>query len=493
MTGRLAAKASGWTALGNGSQQIVSFLVFIYLARVLTPAEFGLMALAAALVDLMTVFGRFGQVEALMQKGDVEKAPCSTSFWLICAIGVLLLALLAAIAQPFADLFGEPGVALLLLMLAPVPLLQNLGQVHEAFMRSAFSYRQLAARNAGATLASGVASVIAAAAGYGVYALVVQKLVFAIAYSLLVWASWRWRPRLEFSAADAWRLLRIGFDVMLANLLNMLNPRIVDLMVGWFLGVVTLGYLRIAWRLFDLSQQLIIQPVSLVAISSLTRFGGNRRALAKSFLRHLGMLSLVAVPALAGIGILADDAIRLAAGPQWGMSAPMLAILTLAAAALPVSFLFPPAMLAAGRTDAIRRLALLQIVVTTASMAVAVRYGIHAVLLVHVARVYLFAAINVQILRGALELRLPEILGGIAPPVVATAAMVPAVLWVQGEALRAAHPLAGIAAAVAIGALVYLAVLLAGGGLGLWRAYLTDKIALLRGAVGPARERLADE
>lgn len=475
-----ALRASLWTVTGNSGQQIVAFLVFVYLARVLTPAEFGLMALAAALVDLMTVFGRFGQVEALLQRGRMSRVACSTSFWLLLAIGIAILLVLATMAQPFAKLFGEPQVATLLLVLAPVPLLQNLGQVHEAQLRRRFDYRGLAVRNTGATLISGAASIAVAAAGYGVYALVAQKLVFAAAYSILVMIAFRWRPNLLFSGSDARRLLRVGFDVVVANLINILNPRILDIAVGYYLGVVALGYLRIAWRLFDLAQQLVIQPVSLVAITSLTAHGGDPTAVGRSFLQYLRMLSLVAIPAFVGVGLLADDAIRLAAGPQWAESAPLLALLSLSAAAMPLNFLFPPAMIGAGRTLTIRRLALAQTVVTAGSVLVAVHYGLVAVMLAHVARVYLFAGINSVHLRRTLGIGWADVLRVLAPPVCAATVMAGAVAAIQRFVLPEADPLITIAALGTAGLVVYLATILAGGVVHIWRDYPRDIIHLLR-------------
>lgn len=486
MLRHLALRASVWTVLGNGGQQIVAFLVFVYLARVLSPAEFGLMALAAALIDLLTVSGRFGQVEALLQRGRMGRVACSTSFWLLLAIGTATLLAVLAVAHPFAALFGEPQVAWLLLLLAPVPLVQNLGQVHEAKLRRRFDYRGLAMRNTGATLLSGAASVAVAAAGLGVYALVAQKLVFAVAYSLLVVLACRWRPHFLFSLRDARRLLRVGFDVVVANLINMLNPRIVDVAVGYFLGVVVLGYLRIAWRLFDLAQQLVIQPVSTVAISSLTGFGGDPVAVGRSFLRYLRALSLIAVPAFVGIGILAEDAIRLAAGPQWAASAPLLSVLSLTAAAVPLNFLFPPAMIGAGHTLTIRRLALAQVLVTAATMLVAVRYGIVAVMLFHVARVYLFAGLNGRYLRRALGIGWGDLLRALLPPICAASVMAGAVIGLQRVFLPDADPMTAIAALGLAGIAVYLATILAGGAARIWRNYLHDVVGLFR---NPAPER----
>lgn len=476
--------SSLWMLAGNGGQQIIGFAVFAYLAHTLAVADFGLMALAAAVIDLLTVFGRFGQVEALMQKGRIEERPASTSFWLLCGIGLALMLAIAAIAAPLAAAFGEPKIFDMLLIMSVVPLLHNLGQVHEAHLRSAFSHRSLAARNFLAAVLGGVASVTAAAAGFGVYALIIQKLVFTAAYTLSVWIAFPWRPRLQFSRADAAGLSRVGFDVVAANLINMLNPRIVDFFVGYFLGVVALGYLRIAWRLFDFIIQLVIQPISNVAISSFTQLRSDRERIARSLLRYLQFLALVAFPAFIGIGLLSGDLIQVVAGSKWDESARLLAILATAAFAMPVGFLFPPAMIAVGRSDLVRWQALAQTLFVAIATFAAAQIGIVAVMIVHVARVYLFAAINASTTLRLLPIPWRDLAYRWAPP--AASALVMAVcVWTVGRALgETGGPIERLAILSCVGAMSYVLALALGDVSRLWSQYLRGIVATARDLIG---------
>lgn len=480
MAGRPALRSSLWMLAGNGGQQVIGFAVFAYLAHTLAVADFGLMALAAAVIDLLTVFGRFGQVEALMQKGRIEDRPASTSFWLLCGIGLALMLAIVMLAAPLAAAFGEPKIFDMLLIMAGVPLLHNLGQVHEAHLRSAFSYRGLAVRNFLAAVLSGVASVAAAAAGFGVYALIIQKLAFTAAYTLSVWIAFPWLPRLQFSRAEAARLSKVGFDVVTANLINMLNPRIVDLFVGYFLGVVALGYLRIAWRLFDFIIQLLIQPISNVAISSFTQWRNDRERIARSFLRYLQFLALVTFPAFIGIGLLSGDLIHVVAGPKWDQSASLLAILATASLAMPVGFLFPPAMIAVGRTDLVRWQALAQTLFVAVATVAAAQVGIVAVMIVHVARVYLFAAINMSTTLRLLPIPWRDLAYRWAPPAASTLVMA-ACVWTAGRALgEIGGPIERLAMLSCIGAVSYVITLALGDVARLWSQYLRGIVSVAR-------------
>lgn len=484
MAGRPALNSSLWMLAGNGGQQVIGFAVFAYLAHTLAIADFGLMALAAAVIDLVTVLGRFGQVEALMQRGRIEDRPASTSFWLLCGVGLVLMLAIIALAAPLAAAFGEPKIFDMLLIMSGIPLLHNLGQVHEAHLRSGFSHRSLAARNFLAAIFSGGASVVAAAAGFGVYALIIQKLVFTAAYTLSVWIAFAWRPRLQFSRADAARLSKVGFDVVAANLINMLNPRIVDFFVGYFLGVIALGYLRIAWRLFDFIIQLVIQPISNVTISSFTQLRSDHERIARSFLRYLQFLALVAFPAVIGTGLLSGDIIHVVAGPKWDESARLLAILSTAALAMPIGFLFPPTMIAIGRSDLVRWQALAQTIFVVIATFAAAQIGIVAVMVVHVTRVYLFAAINASTTLRLLPIPWRDLAYRWAPP--AASALVMAVcVWAVGRALgETGGPIERLAILSCIGAVSYVLALALGDVARLWSHYLSGIVSVARDFIG---------
>jgi O-antigen/teichoic acid export membrane protein len=376
-----------------------------------------------------------------------------------------------ALAAPISAAFGEPKVHEMLVVMSAVPLLQNLGQVNEAFLRNSFAYRGLAVRNAWAALLSGAASAAAAAAGLGVYALVIQKLVYTASYTAAVWIVLPWMPRLRFARSDAANLVKVGFDVVVANLINVLNPRIVDFFVGYFLGVVILGYLRIAWRLFDFIIQLVIQPISNVAISSLTQFHHDRDKLKESFLGYLQFLALLTAPVFIGIGLLSKDVLYLVAGPQWSDSAIPLAILSTTGLVTAFTFLFPPAMIAIGRTDVVRWQAIAQTIVVAVVTLITAQTNIVLVLIGHVARVYLFAGINACSVRRLMPLSWRDLGYRLGPPTVSTLVMVASVWAIE----HAIGPIDNHTERILIlgggGACAYFAALMLGDLFQLWPRY----------------------
>ena len=272
--------------LGNGGQLVVSLGVFLYLARVLSPADFGAMGVAAALVDMLTVFGRFGQVEALLQAGADNQRTRSTSFWILMLIGIVSLIFVASVTEPLTALTGAAVVGPVLLILAPVPLISNFGQVSEAILRRELRYSGLAIRNVLATIMGAIAAIAFAAGGYGVYALAVQKLVFTIVYTCTILIAQPWKPSWVFVIVESRRLVSTGLNVTISNTLQLANGRIVDLNIGAFLGVVSLGITRVAWRFYDFCLQLVIAPLSSVSYTLFTDAAANDEDLRRIYLQY---------------------------------------------------------------------------------------------------------------------------------------------------------------------------------------------------------------
>lgn len=389
-----ALVASLWNFAGNWGQQLSAVVIFLYLVRSLSPADFGLMALAAAAIDVMTVFGRFGQVEALMQRRFVSQRVASTSFWILVGIGTLSLVLFVAGAGLIADLLGDPRVATIILMLAPVPLIFNFTQVHEFYLRRNMQFKGIALRNVSATTIGGIAAVIAATLGYGFYALVLQKLVFTIVYAGSLAFSYRWAPSFAFSRHAASRLSRTGLDIVTANIIPMLNLRIIDVLVGTYLGVVALGFLRTAGRLYELMFQLIVSPVLAVALSALTEVKGDPERLRSTFLLYLRVALILSTPIFAAAAIMADHIILIAAGSHWEGAIVPFRLFCLGTAGLVVIYYFLPLMVSLDRTRTIRDQALFQFATTSVTTFLAAQASLFAVLVVHVVRTYLFALVN---------------------------------------------------------------------------------------------------
>lgn len=469
--GRAAFYNSLYMMVGNGGQMIASLGVFLYLARVLTPSDFGAMGLAAAIVDLLTVLGRWGQVEGLLQRGADEQRVRSTSFWLLVGIGIANLVVIVLLAQPVAWLTGTLVVAPVMLLLAAVPLIGGLGQVNEAILRHEMRYRGIAIRNVVATVTSALVAAVLATLDFGVYALAAQKLVFTIVYTLSVMVARPWLPAFTFVRGEAKRLLGTGFDVTVSNTLQMANGRIVDLCIGFFLGVVALGMTRVAWRLYDFALQLIIAPLSSVSYSLFARVRHDADALRQAYLQYVELITLIAAPIFVGVSLVSRDAIVLLAGERWEESASVLAFLSLSVLASCMSLIFSPVMVATEQTATIRRQALLQTIANVILTVAAAQISVTAVVAAYVARMYAFAFWNVLLMNRSTDVRLWAFAKRVWPIMLALCGLVAAGLatrtYAEGE-----PEVVRVLAVSAAGAVGYLGVLVLGDRLGLWRGFI---------------------
>ncbi len=488
-----ALTASLWNFLGSWGQQLASVLIFLYLIRMLDAGDFGLVALAAAVIDIMTVFGRFGQVEALMQRRKVSQATASTSFWLLTLIGLGSLALFATLAGEIGALMNDPRVAIIILILSPVPLIFNLTQVHEYFLRRNFQYKNLAFRNFLATLISGIAAVITANMGYGFYALVLQKFVFTVVYSASLAISYRWSPSFIMVRPAIARLSRSGIDVVVANIIPMVNLRIVDLLVGYYLGVVALGYLRTASRLYELMFQVIVNPILSVSMTSLTAARGNMEELRGTFILYLRIILMLSMPIFTTAAFMADDLIHLAAGSKWEGAIMPFRLFCFTTAGLSVIYLFVPLMLTVDQTRSIRNQAFFQFAVTALTTAPAVMVSLFTVIVTHVLRTFLFAFVNLVLASRYAGIALKDVGREFIAPIVVSCVTVGCVALAGLALEQLALPLfvvflmKGVVAAI-----VFLATVVVGEKLRLWRPYTSALMQAARGFMSRRRGAAAD-
>lgn len=435
------------------------------------------MGIAAALVDLLTIFGRFGQVEALLQDGVRDQQVRSTSFWILLLIGLANLVLIAALAGPVAAASGSNVIAPVLLLLAAVPLISNLGQVNEAILRREMRYAGIAVRNVSATLAGAAAAVLLAHEGYGIYALAAQKLVFTLVYTLAVWIARPWRASMAFLSPDARRLLATGFDVTVNNTLQMANGRIVDLNIGFFLGTVALGVTRVAWRLYDFSLQLIIAPLSSVSYSLFTNARDDSEVLQRTYLQYMELIALISAPMFVGLSIVSRDTIVLLAGAKWEASAAILSLLSLSVLASCISLIFSPVMITKNQTRLIRRQAVLQTIANLIVTIIAAQFSVLAVVIAYLCRMYAFAFYNLFLMNRILEVRMREFLIRLTPVLCATVGLAVAGIVAHHVAVGWTELPRIIVVALA-GVSAYLLILLAGDVGGLWKGFVKRLLEL---------------
>lgn len=454
VTGRSFA-AARWVALASVGNVILSFGVFLVLARLIAPAEFGMVAIAAVFIDILQIVARCGLPDAVVQRADLDEDFAATAFWVMLGTGVLCAVALAASAGPIAWIFDLPELRPVLCALSLCFVITAAGAIHEARLQRSFGFRKLALRALGANLVGGAVALAMAHAGYGVWSLVVQRLVAATATTLLTWAASRWVPARRLDLAAARTQIAFGSRVFCTYLLLVLSIRSQEVIAAYFLSAADIGYLRLAWRCIDLVSQVAVIPLTTVGLTTYARLQDRPDELAAAFRTFTVASCFVAVPAFFGMAAVAPTLIPFLFGDQWHDAAPVLRILALLAPEFVATSMLWMIFTALGRNGTALRLAGAQFGLGAVAAILTAPLGLVALVAGHVARAYLFTPAIVSAVGRFVPVGNGRLVRALLPVTTCSAAMAALVLLVQGPIHATLGDRIGLFAAVGVGVLAY--------------------------------------
>jgi PST family polysaccharide transporter len=450
-----AVKGVVWSAIQSWGRQAIAFIVFALLARLLAPEVFGLVALAGVFLAFTQVFLDQGFADAIVQREQLDPEHLDTAFWTNLGIGLLLTLLGIAVAGLVADLFEQPQLTPIIRWLSLSFLLRSLSAVQEAIFRRNLAFKALAVRSLMAVVAGGLVGVTMAFMGFGVWSLVGQQLVDSLVQVIVLWLASDWRPRINFSAKHFKELFSFGINVVGINILNFLNTRSDDFLIGYFLGPVALGYYSIAYRLLQIVTQLLIGVINGLAMPVFSRLQGEPEQLRKAFYSAIQLSSLVAFPAFLGLSVLAPELLVVLFGKQWTPSIPVMQILSLVGILYAGFYFNGPILMAVGKPTWSLGLTFVQAVCNVIAFAIAVRWGIVAVSAAYLIRSYLMAPFTVWVVYKAVHIEFATYLRQYAAPLVCSLAIVVAILGTKYFLINLVNSYALLAISIGVGTLIY--------------------------------------
>lgn len=374
-----ALSATAWSAADIFLRQGVQFALSIVLARLLTPIEFGTIALLYLFVGIAGAFAEGGLTSALIQRQDTTIEDESTVFWLNMGVG-LLMALLFWLSGPaIAALYGIPVLAPLAGIMALAVLAGAAGAVQRAQLTKALDFRPLMAAGAISVLFSGAAAMSLAWAGYGVWALAAQALVSAAVTTLVLWLASRWRPKLVFSLASARRLFGFGGYMLASTLLETTYSRLYTVLIGKLYGVRELGYYSRADTTAQFPAAILNGIVARVAFPLFARVADDPGRLRANLRLALQGTMFLNAPAMFGLAAVAEPLVLVLFGEQWRPAAPFLKVLCLVGLMMPFHVLNLQALMGLGRSDLFFRLELIKKAIGIAILVAVSGFGTIAV------------------------------------------------------------------------------------------------------------------
>jgi PST family polysaccharide transporter len=323
----MGARGFFWTGGAQILDQTLHIGIRVVLARLLLPADFGLLAMATVFVAITTVVTDLGLGNALVQRSEVGERHRSTLFWFTFAVSLALMLLLLAGAPLVGRFFHEPRVVPVLRVLAASLVLAAPEGTYASLLLREMDFKSLGLRQVVGTAVAGVVGLAAAMAGLGVWALVLYALAQAAARSaLLLWRS-SWRPRLVWSSSALRDLWSFGRWVAGSRLVNYANRNADNVLVGRFLGARELGFYSFSYQAVLLPLLYVARPITSVSFPSFAQLQNDRERCARAYLRTLEVTVLVAFPLAALGAVAAPAAIPLVFGAEWGPAAPVFVLL----------------------------------------------------------------------------------------------------------------------------------------------------------------------
>ncbi|MBX3489214.1 lipopolysaccharide biosynthesis protein [Parvibaculum sp.] len=370
-----ALRAIRWSAVDIVFQQILRLAISIALARMLSPEEFGTIALLYLFVGIASAFADSGFSSALIQKQDAGHVDESTVFWLNVALGAAMALVLALLAPAIAAFFGIDMLVPLMLVLALNLFVAALGSIHRTLLTKKLDFKTQMVVGLAATFGSGALAIWMAWNGYGIWALAAQTLVAGVFTTVLLWVFNPWRPLLVFSVASARRLFRFGGFMLVSGLLNVAYERSYALVLGRLFGVAELAFYNRADGTKQVPAGVLSGILSRVAFPVFSSAANDPERLRRGVRMALRSIMLINVPSMIGLAALAGPVIDLLFGDAWLPAAPILTVLCLAGILWPLHVINLNVLMAQGHSRLFFRLEVVKTAIGAVAMIGGAAFG----------------------------------------------------------------------------------------------------------------------
>jgi len=347
----------------------------VILARLLTPQDFGLIAMVMVVTGFVARFKDMGLSEATVQKAEINHTQISTLFWinLLLSFGLMLIA--AALAPAMTWFYDEPRLTWITVALASGILFGGLTIQHQALLKRQMRFGILAAIDIASISVGIFAAIIAAWYGAGYWSLVIMHLAQPMICIVAVWIICPWRPGLPALGSGVREMLAFGGYLTGFNLMNYFARNGDNLLIGKFWGPGQLGLYSKAYSLLLLPLQQISWPIGVVAIPVLSRLQKEPDRFKSYYYQAMSMISFLTMPFVAILAALSHEIITIVLGKQWTDSAVIFKVLAFGAVFQPIWSALDWIYVSLGQTKRLIRWGLVMVPLIILSFVVGLPWG----------------------------------------------------------------------------------------------------------------------
>jgi O-antigen/teichoic acid export membrane protein len=314
---RNAVRGAGAAIIGQAGGFLAMIGSVVVLARLLTPADFGIVTMVTTFSLLFRSFGVNGFTELIMQREELSHSLASNLFWVNLGIGTILTVAFASSGPLLARFYHNSAVSNVTMGVALTIGIGCVGYIHMGLLQRAMQFRITALISFVGQVVLVIVSIFLAKTGWHYWALVWGMVTQTVVMSAAAWWACSWVPSPPGRVPGTASGLKFATNVYAHFAFSYLTRNTDNLLVGWRYDARALGFYKKAYDLFVLPETQLLAPLSAVVVSTLSRVSGDREQFKRYFLRAISVLALVGMGVGADFALVGKDLIRFLLGPGW--------------------------------------------------------------------------------------------------------------------------------------------------------------------------------
>lgn len=458
---------------GNGVLQIIAAVV---LARLLTPADFGLVAIITVLTSFAPLLIDFGLGDATTQRKKITPSQISSLFWLATGIGLGVAVVVAACSPLIAAIYRQPELEPIALCTAVTFVLWGASNQHLALLRRTMQFGRIARIQLLGSLVGIATAIVLAVRGYGYWALVARPIANALCVVVGAWLGCRWRPGLPAFDDEVKSMVRFGLHVVGFSVTYTVAKAVDRIALGLFYKPEQVGYYQNAITLYESSIFQVFAQVHTVGSAALSKLQSNPIALREKYEAALSAMAFFVTPVAAILSVTGEDVTVLLLGERWRAAGLLLRVIALRGIFQVIETSQGWLHLSIGRADRWRNWGIVSLAVQIAAVLAGLPFGATGVAAAGVIASVLIAIPSINYAGRPIGIGSALVIRATGPQLVGAISAAAGGWWLQATVLAHWSSLMRIASSAIFCACLYLLVVV-----GLFR--LTEPLRVARSIV----------
>ena len=414
----LSIRGGAISLISQGIMLTIGMASTVILARLLTPKDFGMIAMVAAITGFAQIFSGLGLSTSTIQRENINHSQVSTIFWINVAASAVIMLCIALLSPIIAWFYGTPQLTLVTLALSVTSLFGGLAVQHRALLNRKMRFTAIAAVEIIAMVIGISTAIYAAMHNFLYWALVINNIVSSIALAFGFWLVSGWLPSLPVRGAGVRSILNFGINITGFNVVNYFSRNLDNILIGRFCGASSLGLYSKAYNLLMLPITNLRDPLNAILLPALSSFQKDSKQYRSYYKKYISIVAFISMPLIVFLFICSENIIILVLGKQWLGVSRIFEILAIAAIIQPAASSRGTILLSLGRGQRYFRWGLFNAAATVISFIIGISWGAVGVATAYVFENYLILYPSLCYVYRDTPIRVSDFFGSIMTPAI---------------------------------------------------------------------------